>query len=556
MSETQLNNSQMPEKAKFIFITGGVVSSLGKGLASASLASVLQSRGFKVRMRKLDPYLNVDPGTMSPYQHGEVFVTDDGAETDLDLGHYERFSGVSCRKTDSVTSGKIYQRVLDKERHGDYLGATIQVIPHVTNEIKDFILSDITDEDFVLCEIGGTVGDIEGQPFLEAIRQVAYELGRDNAMFIHVTLLPYIGASGELKTKPTQHSVKKLQEYGIQPDMLLCRSHMEIPQNEKRKIALFCNIREENVIAALDAKSIYEVPINYSREGMDRQVCKHFGIDCNDAPDLSKWEEIVNTIQNPEGEVVIGVVGKYTQMLDAYKSLGEALTHGGIANKYKVKIKWVDSEELEKGNVTEQLSDVSGILVPGGFGSRGTDGKLAAIKYARENKIPFFGICFGMQMAVIETMRNVVGIKNAGTSEFGGKDVLPIIGLMTEWDKDGAKQVRHKDGDLGGTMRLGAYQCALEDGSKVKNIYLNKDISERHRHRYEVNIKFEDQLKNAGMKVTGKSPDGKLPEIVEIPDHPWFVGVQFHPELKSKPFDPHPLFVSFVKAAIDKTRLL
>lgn len=548
------NQVNLNPKTKFIFITGGVVSSLGKGLASASLAATLQARGFKVRMRKLDPYLNVDPGTMSPYQHGEVFVTDDGAETDLDLGHYERFAGISCHKTDSVTSGKIYQRVLDKERHGDYLGATIQVIPHVTNEIKEFIKSDIHDEDFVLCEIGGTVGDIEGQPFLEAIRQTSYDLGRDRVMFIHVTLLPFINASGELKTKPTQHSVKQLQEYGIQPDMLLCRSPIEIPQNEKRKIAMFCNIKEENVIAALDAKSIYAVPLAYSHEGMDAQVCKYFGLDSKPA-DLSKWEHIVETITHPEGEVNIAVVGKYTQMLDTYKSLGEALTHGGIANKYKVKVKWIDSEALEHEDVAKQLSDVSGILVPGGFGSRGTEGKMKAIRYARENKIPFLGICFGMQMAVIETMRNVCGVKNAGTTEFG-PDCEPVVGLMTEWDKDGAKQIRHKDGDLGGTMRLGAYECVLAPDSLVSKVYGSTKISERHRHRYEVNMKYEDQLKQAGMIISGKSPDGKLPEIVEIPNHPWFIGVQFHPELKSKPFAPAPLFVSFVKAAIDKSRLI
>lgn len=547
---SELENS----KAKFIFITGGVVSSLGKGLASASLAATLQARGFKVRMRKLDPYLNVDPGTMSPYQHGEVFVTDDGAETDLDLGHYERFAGISCRKTDSVTSGKIYQRVLDKERHGDYLGATIQVVPHVTNEIKDFIKSDITDEDFVLCEIGGTVGDIEGQPFLEAIRQTAYDLGRERVMFIHVTLLPYIAASGELKTKPTQHSVKQLQEYGIQPDMLLCRSQMPIPQNEKKKIALFCNIKEENVIAALDASSIYAVPLAYSHEGMDAQVCKYFGLDSAPA-DLSKWEHIVDTIQHPEGEVKIAVVGKYTQMLDTYKSLGEALTHGGIANKYKVKIKWIDSESLETGDVTAQLNDVSGILVPGGFGARGTEGKIKAIQYARENKIPFLGICFGMQMAVIETMRNICGVKNAGTTEFMS-DCEAVVGLMTEWDKDGARQIRHKDGDLGGTMRLGAYECVLRPDSLVRKVYGSDKISERHRHRYEVNMKYERQLKEAGMIISGKSPDGLLPEIIEIPNHPWFIAVQFHPELKSKPFDPHPLFVSFVKASVEKCRLL
>ena len=541
----------MSEKTKFIFITGGVVSSLGKGLASASLASILQSRGFKVRMRKLDPYLNVDPGTMSPYQHGEVYVTDDGAETDLDLGHYERFSGVACHKTDSITTGKIYQRVIDKERHGDYLGATIQVIPHVTNEIKDFILSDISDEDFVLCEIGGTVGDIEGQPYLEAIRQVAYDLGRERAMFIHVTLLPYIPAAGELKTKPTQHSVKKLQEYGIQPDMLLCRSQCPIPQNEKRKIALFCNIREENVIAALDVENIYQVPIAYSHEGMDRQVCKHFGIECDGEPDLSKWEKIVDIIRHPEGEVKIAVVGKYMQLLEAYKSIHEALVHGGIANKHKVKIKWVDSELLEKSEPDIYLSDVSAILVPGGFGQRGTNGKIEAVKYARENNIPFLGICYGMQMAVIETMRDVAGVANAYTTELN-PNCEPVVGLMTEWEKDGDKEKRTQDGDLGGTMRLGAYPCVLAKDSLARKVYGTDKISERHRHRYEVNMKYEKQLNDAGMFITGKSPDGRLPDIVEIPNHPSFICVQFHPELTSKPFDPHPLFVSFVKAAIDK----
>lgn len=547
----------LDNKAKFIFITGGVVSSLGKGLASASLASLLQSRGFKVRLRKLDPYLNVDPGTMSPYQHGEVFVTDDGTEADLDLGHYERFSGVPAKKTDSVTTGKIYQRVIDKERHGDYLGATIQVIPHVTNEIKDFILSDITDEDFVLCEIGGTVGDIEGQPYLETIRQVAYDLGRERAMFIHVTLLPYIPTAGELKTKPTQHSVKKLQEYGIQPDMLLCRSCCDIPQNEKRKIALFCNIREENVITAKDAGSIYQVPIAYSQEGMDEQVCRHFGIDTAKHPnDLSKWQHIVDVMTHPEGEVKIGVVGKYVQLLEAYKSLGEALTHGGIANHFKVKVKWIDSEDIEKDGASAHLQDVHAVLVPGGFGSRGTEGKILAVKYAREHKVPFLGICFGMQMSVIETMRNVVGVKNAHTTEIAGADCTPVVGLMTEWDKEGAKQIRTKDGDLGGTMRLGAYECVLEPESLVCQAYGSNHISERHRHRYEVNLAYEEQLNKAGMFIVGKSPDGRLPEIVERKDHPWFIGVQFHPELKSKPFAPHPLFVSFVKAAIEQSRLL
>ena len=546
--------SELNPKTKFIFITGGVVSSLGKGLASASLAAILQSRGFKVRLRKLDPYLNVDPGTMSPFQHGEVYVTDDGTEADLDLGHYERFSGVAAKRSDSTTTGKIYQRVIDKERHGDYLGSTIQVIPHVTNEIQHFITDDLSDEDFVLCEIGGTVGDIEGQPYLEAIRQLAYDLGRDRTMFVHLTLLPYIPAAGELKTKPTQHSVKKLQEYGIQPDMLLCRSQMPIPENERKKIALFCNIKEENVIAALDVSNIYQVPLAYSKEGMDRAVCKYFNLPCPDA-DLSRWEKIVETLKAPEGEVRIAVVGKYVKLLEAYKSLGEALTHGAIANHYKVKIKWIDAEDMEKEGSDELLSDVSGILVPGGFGLRGTAGKIAAVKYAREHKIPFFGICFGMQMAVIETMRNVLGVKNANTTELD-ENCEAVIGLMTEWDKDGAKQIRHKDGDLGGTMRLGAYDAVLKEGSKAAEIYGTTKISERHRHRYEVNIKYKSQLAQGGMLISGTSPDGKLPEIVERPDHPWFIGVQFHPELKSKPFAPHPLFVEFVKASIQQSRLV
>lgn len=546
--------SELNPKTKFIFITGGVVSSLGKGLASASLASVLQSRGFKVRLRKLDPYLNVDPGTMSPFQHGEVFVTDDGTEADLDLGHYERFSGVAAKRSDSITTGKIYQRVIDKERHGDYLGATIQVIPHVTNEIKNFIISDLTDEDFVLCEIGGTVGDIEGQPYLEAIRQLAYDLGRNRTMFLHLTLLPYIPTAGELKTKPTQHSVKKLQEYGIQPDMLLCRSQMPLPENEKKKIALFCNIREENVIAALDVSNIYQVPLAYSKEGMDTAVCRYFGLPCPTA-DLSRWENIVETLKAPEGEVKIAVVGKYVKLLEAYKSLSEALTHGGIANKYKVKIKWIDAEDLENDDPEKYLSDVGGILVPGGFGQRGTAGKIAAVKYAREHKIPFLGICFGMQMAVIETMRNVLGHANANTTELS-ENCEAVVGLMTEWDKDGAKQIRHKDGDLGGTMRLGAYEAVLAKGSKAAEIYQTTHISERHRHRYEVNISYKDLLLQGGMVISGTSPDGKLPEIVERPDHPWFIGVQFHPELKSKPFAPHPLFVEFVKASVKQSRLV
>lgn len=540
---------------KFIFITGGVVSSLGKGLASASIAATLQGRGFKVRLRKLDPYLNVDPGTMSPYQHGEVFVTDDGTEADLDLGHYERFSGVAATKNDSITTGKIYQRVIDKERHGEYLGATIQVVPHVTNEIKSFILSNLTDEDFVLCEIGGTVGDIEGQPYLEAIRQIAYDLGRDRVMFVHLTLLPFIPTAGELKTKPTQHSVKKLQEYGIQPDMLLCRAPMAIPENEKKKLALFCNVREENVIAALDVSNIYQVPLAYSKEGMDRAVCRHFGIPDDTPSDLSKWEKIIEVIKKPEGEVKIAVVGKYTKLLEAYKSLHEAIKHGAIANHYQVNIKWIDSEKLEQEPAGDYLNDVNAIIVPGGFGQRGTQGKIEAIKYAREHKIPFLGICFGMQMAVIETMRNVCGIKNANTTEFD-PDCEPVVGLMTEWDKDGNKEVRHKDGDLGGTMRLGAYPCHLKAGSLAQKVYGTENISERHRHRYEVNMKYEDTLNKGGMIISGKSPDGKLPEIVERQEHPWFMAVQFHPELKSKPFAPHPLFISLIKAAIDNSRLM
>ncbi|MBR5154438.1 MAG: CTP synthase [Alphaproteobacteria bacterium] len=546
--------SSLNPNTKFIFITGGVVSSLGKGLASASLASILQSRGFKVRLRKLDPYLNVDPGTMSPFQHGEVFVTDDGTEADLDLGHYERFSGVSARKSDSTTTGKIYQRVIDRERHGDYLGATIQVIPHVTNEIKDFIVNDLEDEDFVLCEIGGTVGDIEGQPYLEAIRQLAYDLGRDRTMFLHLTLLPYIPTAGELKTKPTQHSVKKLQEYGIQPDMLLCRSQMPIPENEKRKIALFCNIKEENVIQALDVSNIYQVPLAYSKEGMDKAVCRHFNLPCPDA-DLSGWEDIVNILKSPEGEVRVAVVGKYVKLLEAYKSLSEALNHGAIANKHKVKIKWIDSEELENKNPEDFFSDVHGILVPGGFGLRGTQGKIEAVKYARTHNIPFLGICFGMQMAVIETMRNVLEISNANTTELD-ENCEAVVGLMTEWDKDGAKQIRHKDGDLGGTMRLGAYETVIKEGSLAQSIYQTTNISERHRHRYEVNIKYQDALNKAGMIISGTSPNGDLPEIVEIPNHPWFIAVQYHPELKSRPFAPHPLFVEFIKASIKHSRLV
>lgn len=537
-------------KTKFIFITGGVVSSLGKGLASASLAAILQGHGFKVRLRKCDPYLNIDPGTMSPYQHGEVFVTDDGTEADLDLGHYERFSGVSATKYDSVTSGKIYQRVLEKERHGSYLGATIQVVPHVTNEIKDFILSNLDDEDFVLVEIGGTVGDIEGQPYLESIRQIAYDLGRERTMFVHLTLLPYIPTAGELKTKPTQHSVKQLQEYGIQPDMLVCRSQIKIEEAEKRKLALFCNIKEENVIEALDVGNIYEVPQAYAEQGMDRAVCQYFGISTEEHADLAKWEKIVAAIKEPQGRVNIAVVGKYTQLLEAYKSLHEALKHGAIANHYEVKIKWVDSEKLESESAENYLSDVSGVIVPGGFGVRGTAGKMKAIEYAREHQIPFLGICLGMQLVVIEAMRHLCGVQNAGTTEFEPA-CEPVIDLIRSFEKDGQTEHRDENTDLGGTMRLGAYPCLIATGSKAFEVYGATQISERHRHRYEMNLKYEESLKNVGLIVSGKSPDGKLPEIVELKDHPFFMAVQFHPEFKSRPFAPHPLFVALVKAAIE-----
>ncbi|MBN2753180.1 MAG: CTP synthase [Rhodospirillaceae bacterium] len=541
--------------ARFIFITGGVVSSLGKGLASAALGALLQARGYKVRLRKLDPYLNVDPGTMSPYQHGEVFVTDDGAETDLDLGHYERFTGVSSRRSDNITTGRIYSNVIAKERRGDYLGGTVQVIPHVTDAIKEFITSDVTDEDFILCEIGGTVGDIEGLPFLEAIRQLHNELGEEQTMFIHLTLLPYIPTAGELKTKPTQHSVKELLSVGIQPDVLLCRSDRPIPEGERRKIALFCNVRRESVIPALDTDTIYHVPVSYHEQGIDIQVCRHFGLPCDKEPDLSVWNGIVQRVLQPEGEVKIAVVGKYVKLLDAYKSLSEALTHGGIANNVRVKLEWLDSEIFEADDTMNRLADVHGILVPGGFGERGAEGKIRAATFAREHKIPYFGICFGMQMAVLESARNLAGITDAGSTEFGSSN-NPVIGLMTEWVKDGEIQERSADGDLGGTMRLGAYECLLKPGSRAAEIYGTDRIWERHRHRFEMNDRYTERLERVGMTVSGRSPDGLLPEIVEISDHPWFVGVQFHPELKSKPFDPHPLFTSFVKAAIAQSRLV
>ncbi|HVJ33478.1 MAG TPA: CTP synthase [Terriglobia bacterium] len=539
---------------RFIFITGGVVSSLGKGLSSAALGALLQARGFKVRLRKLDPYLNVDPGTMSPYQHGEVYVTDDGAETDLDLGHYERFTGISSRRSDSVTTGRIYSDVLAKERRGDYLGATIQVIPHVTDAIKDWIKADVTDEDFVLCEIGGTVGDIESLPFLEAIRQFANEVGRERAMFVHLTLVPWIPAAGELKTKPTQHSVKELQSVGIQPDILLCRCDREVPADSRRKIAQFCNVRPSAVIQALDVDTIYAVPLAYHAEGYDREVCRHFGLDARE-PDLRRWQQVVDRIRSPEGEVTIAVVGKYTSLLDAYKSLAEALRHGGIASNVKVNLNWIDSEVFERGDAVEHLENVNGILVPGGFGERGSEGKIAAVKFARERKIPYFGICFGMQMAVIEAARDLAGITKAGSTEFGPCDE-PVVGLMTEWVRGNVLEKRSAEGDLGGTMRLGAYECHMAPGSLVAEIYGATSISERHRHRYEVNINYKERLEKCGLRFSGMSPDGVLPEIVEIPDHPWFVGVQFHPELKSRIFEPHPLFSAFVAAAVTQSRLV
>ncbi len=540
---------------RFIFITGGVVSSLGKGLSSAALGALLQARGFKVRLRKLDPYLNVDPGTMSPYQHGEVFVTDDGAETDLDLGHYERYTGVPARRSDSVTTGKIYSTVIGRERRGEYLGATVQVIPHITDAIKEFIQADITDEDFVLCEIGGTVGDIESLPFLEAIRQLGYELGRSRTMFMHLTLVPYIPAAGELKTKPTQHSVKELLGLGIQPDVLLCRCDREIPAGARRKIALFCNIREECVIPAIDVDTIYAVPLEYHAAGLDEQVCRYFGIEPTE-PDLSRWTRIVQSVRKPEGEVSIAIVGKYVNLLDSYKSLAEALTHGGIANNVHVKLHWLDSEIFEREDAVQHLEGVNGILVPGGFGERGTEGKVHAVRFARERAVPFFGICFGMQMAVIEAARDLAGVAHASSTEFGPSDE-PVIGLMTEWVKGNQLEQRSAGSDLGGTMRLGAYEAMLAPGSRVSSIYGDAtQIFERHRHRYEVNIEYKERLEQAGLRFSGMSPDGVLPEIVEIPEHPWFVGVQFHPELKSKPFEPHPLFTSFIRAALDRSRLV
>ncbi len=542
--------------ARYIFITGGVVSSLGKGLMAASLGALLQARGYSVRIRKLDPYLNVDPGTMSPYQHGEVYVTDDGAETDLDLGHYERFTGVPSMQSDNVTSGRIYQSIISKERRGDYLGATVQVIPHVTDAIQEFAQDQLEDIDFVLCEIGGTVGDIESLPFIEAIRQLRNNVGRANAISVHVTLVPYIAAAGELKTKPTQHSVRELTSLGIQPDILLCRCEHDLPDGERAKIAQFCNVRKEAVIPALDASSIYNVPLQYHEQGLDSEVLHAFGIDDAPAPELTRWTDVMERIENPEGEVIVGVVGKYVGLQDAYKSLQEALFHGGLANRVKVQVRWLDAELFEnETDLAAKLEPLHAILVPGGFGERGSDGKIGSVKFARENDIPFFGICLGMQMACVEAARNMAGLNAASTTEFG-ETSEPVVGLITEWMTEEGLQKREAGGDLGGTMRLGAYDAVLQQGSKVSDIYGEREISERHRHRYEVNKGYVDRLEDTGLIFSGMSPDGELPEIVERPDHSWFVGVQFHPELKSKPFDPHPLFASFIGAAVKQSRLV
>jgi CTP synthase len=541
--------------ARYVFITGGVVSSLGKGLASAALGALLQARGFSVRLCKLDPYLNVDPGTMSPLQHGEVFVTDDGAETDLDLGHYERFTGVAASQADNITTGRIYQQIIAKERRGDYLGSTVQVIPHVTDAIKEFVVTGNEDTDFVLCEIGGTVGDIEGLPFFEAIRQLGNELPRGQTAFVHLTLVPFIPSAGELKTKPTQHSVKELRSIGIQPDILLCRADRPLPKDERRKIALFCNVRPEAVVQALDVPSIYDVPIAYHREGLDRELLAACGVTDAPEPDVAMWQEISETVAEPDGEVTIAIVGKYTGLKDAYKSLTEALVHGGIANKVKVNLEWIESQVFESEDAAAYLEHVNGILVPGGFGERGAEGKIHAARYARTRGLPYFGICFGMQMAVIEVARELAGIEGAGSTEFGSTNE-PLIGLMTEWMKGEELERREQNGNLGGTMRLGAFDAVLAKGSKAAEIYGSTEISERHRHRFEVNARYRDRLEAAGLLFSGLSPDGLLPEIVEIPDHPWFIGVQFHPELKSRPFEPHPLFKSFIGAAVEQSRLV
>jgi len=533
--------------ARYVFVTGGVVSSLGKGLSSASLAALLQLRGFKVRVRKLDPYLNVDPGTMNPFQHGEVFVTDDGAETDLDIGHYERFTGISATRSDTITTGGIYSDIIKKERRGDYLGGTVQVVPHVTDRIKKFISHDVKDEDFIICEIGGTVGDIESLPFLEAIRQFSNDIGKKNSLFIHLTLVPYLKASGELKTKPTQHSVKELRSLGIQPDIIICRSEKKIPKVERKKISLFCNVAIENVIETIDVRTIYEAPTCFHKEKFDERVLSYFNIKSKKHPNLTKWKNITSKVLSSRKNVNIGIIGKYVNLKDAYKSLDEALIHGGISNNLKVNLTRIDSENLKIENIKSLLKNVSGILIPGGFGKRGSEGKIAAIKYARLNNIPFFGICFGMQMAVIEAARNLLNIKNASTSEFGN-NCTPVVGLLEEWQK-GKKIMKGSNKDLGGTMRLGLYDAVLKNNSLISKIYPSKKIKERHRHRYEVNIKYKNDFEKKGLIFSALSPDGMLPEIIELRDHPWFVGVQFHPEFKSRPFTPHPLFSSFVKAA-------
>ena len=546
--------------ARYVFITGGVVSSLGKGLASAALGALLQARGFSVRLRKLDPYLNVDPGTMSPFEHGEVFVTDDGAETDLDLGHYERFTGVAARKTDSVSSGRIYSNVLEKERRGAYLGKTIQVIPHVTNEIKEFL--DIGDDevDFMLCEIGGTVGDIEGLPFFEATRQFGQDRPRGQVIYMHLTLLPYLAASGELKTKPTQHSVKELRSIGIAPDILVCRSEHPIPEKERAKIALFCNVRPDAVIPAYDLKTIYDAPLAYHRAGLDRAVLDAFQISPAPRPDMARWEDVMDRIQNPEGEVRVAIVGKYVALEDAYKSIAEALTHGGMANRVKVRAEWINAEIFEAEDPAPHLERFHAILVPGGFGERGTEGKIKAAQFAREKGVPYLGICLGMQMAVIEAARNLGGVADAGSEEFdneaGKKRFTPVVYHLKEWVQGNHKVERKLDDDKGGTMRLGAYTAVLKPGSKVAGIYGTTEIEERHRHRYEVDVKYRERLEACGMDFSGMSPDGRLPEIIEYRDHPWFIGVQFHPELKSKPFAPHPLFADFIRAALETSRLV
>ncbi len=561
MAATPAHGEALETMARFIFITGGVVSSLGKGLASAALGALLQARGYSVRLRKLDPYLNVDPGTMSPFEHGEVFVTDDGAETDLDLGHYERFTGVAARATDSISSGRIYSTVLEKERRGDYLGKTIQVIPHVTDEIKDFIRIGENEVDFMLCEIGGTVGDIEGLPFFEAIRQFAQDKPRGQCIFMHLTLLPFIAASGELKTKPTQHSVKELRSIGLAPDVLVCRSERPIPEKERDKLALFCNVRPDSVIAALDLKSIYEAPLAYHQAGLDQAVLDAFGISPAPQPNLKVWEDVADRVYNPEGEVRVAIVGKYTQLEDAYKSIAEALTHGGMANRVKVRAEWLDAEVFEQDkDVAPLLEGYDAILVPGGFGERGTEGKIRAAAFARDHKVPYLGICLGMQMAVIEAARDLAGLANAGSEEFdheaGVKRFEPVVYHLKEWVEGNRTVQRTTADDKGGTMRLGAYNAVLTDNSQVAQIYGDTAISERHRHRYEVDIKYREKLEAAGLCFSGMSPDGRLPEIVEIKDHPWFIGVQFHPELKSKPFAPHPLFRDFVRAALEQSRLV